>query len=151
MATLQILVAAATNAIGRPKIAVRTGLFGAAAMAAAFIVGIGWGAQGLALAWIAGVAALLAATILMSLPAIGATRPALAAAVGPGLSCALVMAAAVAAADAALPPLREEVRLALLVAFGAAVYAASLFLFARPVVDEVLALVRPRARRAAAA
>jgi O-antigen/teichoic acid export membrane protein len=151
VATLQILFAAATNAIGQPKIAVRTGLFGAAAMAAAFTIGIRWGAEGLAVAWIAGAAALLAATMLVSLPAIGATRRALAASVAPGLCCALVMAAAVAAADAALQIPSEGVRLALLVPFGAALYALLLFLFARPVADEVLALVRPVRRAPAAA
>jgi O-antigen/teichoic acid export membrane protein len=142
--TLQILFAPATNALGRPALAVRTGLIGALIMPAAFAVGIGWGAIGLAWAWLGGVSALLAATVSMSLPAIGASRAALASAIAPGLAAALAMAAAVALADRMLPTLGAAARLALLVPFGVAVYGGLLFLFARPLVDEVAALVRPR-------
>ncbi len=53
------------------------------------------------------------------------------------------MAAIVAALDAALPAIGTGSRLALLVSAGAAAYASLLVLFARPIVDEVLALVRP--------
>jgi O-antigen/teichoic acid export membrane protein len=142
--TLQILFAPATNALGRPAVAVRTGLIGALIMAAAFSAGINWGIEGLAWAWLGGMAALLAATIALSLPAIGVSRRALAAAIAPGLAAALTMAAAVAALDSQLPGLGDPARLALLVPFGAAFYAALLFLFARPLVDEMIALVRPR-------
>jgi hypothetical protein len=52
------------------------------------------------------------------------------------------MAAAVAAVDSRLPELGDAARLAALVPFGAACYAVLLFLFARPVVDEMVSLVR---------
>lgn len=146
--TLQILFAPATNAIGRPSLAVRTGALGAALMPAAFLIGIFWGPVGLAWAWIGGMAALLTATVLISLPAIGARPAALATAVAPGLGASLAMAAAVAALDSQLPALPVGARLAILVTSGAAGYAALLFLFARPVIEELRSLVRPR--RAAA-
>jgi O-antigen/teichoic acid export membrane protein len=142
--TLQILFAPATNALGRPALAVRTGLIGAVLMPAVFLAGIQWGTIGLAWAWLGGMAALLAATILISLPAIGIGRRALAAAVAPGFAASAAMAAAVTALDSQLPGLGDGARLVTLVTCGAACYAALLFLFARPVIDEMLALVRPR-------
>ena len=141
--TLQILFAPATNALGRPALAARTGLIGALMMPAAFLAGIQWGLPGLAWAWLAGMAALLAATVLLSLPALGVRRRALAASVLPGLAAAAAMAAAVAACDSVLPPLGHGARLAILVPLGAGLYAGLLFLFARPQVDEMLALARP--------
>ncbi len=142
--TLQILFSPATTAIGKPGLAVRAGLVGALVMPAAFAIGLRWGTIGLAWGWLAGMALLLGATILISLPAIGATRRALARAVAPGLAASLAMAAAVMGLDAWLPALGPAERLAALVPFGAALYAGLLFLFARPLVDEVMALVRPR-------
>ena len=147
--TLQILFAPAINAIGRPALSVRAGLIGALLMPLAFLWGLQWGLIGLAWAWVGGMAVLLAATILISLPAIGVGKRALAAAIAPGLIASLAMAAAVAALDSLLSPLGDGVRLALLVPTGMALYAGLLFLFARPIVDEMLAMMRPR--RAAAA
>jgi O-antigen/teichoic acid export membrane protein len=143
LVTLQSLFAPATNAIGEARLAVRTGLIGAVVMAGAFAIGIGWGPIGLAWAWLGGMAVLLAATVWISLPALKIRRPALTAALAPGLAAAFAMAAAVAALDSMLPELNDLLRLALLVPFGAGVYGLLLFLFARPVVDEVLELARP--------
>ncbi len=142
--TLQILFAPATNALGRPGLAVRAGLVGAALMPVAFLTGIQWGIQGLAWAWLGGMGVLLAATAEMSRPVIGISRRALLGAVAPGLAAAAAMAAVVAALDAALPEIGTGARLALLVAAGIAAYSGLLVLFARPIVDEVLTLVRPR-------
>lgn len=142
--TLQILFAPATNALGRPALAVRTGTIGAVLMVAAFLVGIRWGTTGLAWAWLAGMGALLMATIFLSLPAIGASRRALGGAVAPGLSAALAMAGLVAGLDSILPPMAEPARLALLVAFGGAAYAGLLFAFARSAVDDMIGMIRPR-------
>ena len=72
--TLQILFAPASNALGRPGMAVRTGLVGALLLPCAFLAGIQWGAEGLAWAWLGGMAVLLAATVEMSLPVIGISR-----------------------------------------------------------------------------
>jgi O-antigen/teichoic acid export membrane protein len=150
MMTLQILFAPASNALGRPGMAVRTGLVGAALMPLAFLAGIQWGTAGLAWAWLAGMAALLAATIEMSLPVIGISRRALFLAVAPGLAASATMAGLVEVADALLGgEIGSGARLAALVAVGIAAYAALLLGFARPIVDEVLGLIRPG--RAAAA
>ena len=142
--TLQILFAPATNALGKAALSVRSGLIGAMAMPAAFWFGLRWGIAGLAWAWLAGMAVLLAATVLISLPAIGAGRRALARAILPGLAASSAMAAAVKGVDLLLPALEPAERLAVLVPFGAAVYAALLFLFARSLVEEMVALLRPQ-------
>ena len=145
--TLQILFAPASNALGRPGMAVRTGLVGAILLPCAFAAGIQWGAEGLAWAWLGGMAALLAATVEMSLPLIGISRRALFLAVAPGLAASLAMAGLVEAVDSVLPAIGAGPRLALLVATGMAAYAAMLFAFARPIVDEVLGLDPAAARR----
>lgn len=146
--TLQILFAPATNALGRPRLAVRTGLVGAVVLPAAFLVGIRWGPMGLAWGWLIGMAILLAATLAISLPAIGVRRRALAAAMVPGLAASAAMAAAVRAADLLLIAAGPAERLAVLVPLGAALYAGLLLVFARPLVEEMAAMLRPRAAAA---
>jgi len=141
--TLQILFAPASNALGRPGMAVRTGLVGAVLLPLAFLFGIQWGTQGLAWAWLGGMTVLLAATVEMSLPVIGISRRDLFLAVAPGLAASAAMAGLVEAADALLPEIGTGARLALLVAVGMAAYAALLFAFARPIVNEVRAIFRP--------
>jgi O-antigen/teichoic acid export membrane protein len=141
--TFQILFAPATNAIGRPGLSLRNGMLGAAVMTGAFFVGINWGATGLAWAWLGGMASLLAATIMISLPAIGARKRDFVAAATPGVAAAAAMAMLVLGFDRLLPPLNEAVRLGLLASFGAAAYAGLLLLFARGAMDEMIAMVRP--------
>jgi hypothetical protein len=75
---------------------------------------------------------------------LGIARRALFLAVAPGLAASLAMAGLVEAVDSVLPAMGPGPRLALLVATGMAAYAAMLFAFARPIVDEVLGLIRPR-------
>ena len=147
--TLQILFAPATNALGRPGLAVRVGLIGAGLMPLAFLAGIQWGTQGLAWAWLGGMGVLLAATAELSRAVIGISRRALLGAVAPGLAASAAMGGIVAALDAALPAMGTGARLALLVGAGMAAYAGLLLAFARPIVDEVLGLIRPRRRAAA--
>jgi O-antigen/teichoic acid export membrane protein len=144
MATLQILFAPASNALGRPGMAVRTGLVGAVLLPLGFAAGIQWGTEGLAWAWLGGMAVLLGATVEMSLPVIGISRRALFLAVAPGLAASALMAGLVETADALLPEIAVGARLAVLVAIGIAAYGGLLIAFARPIVDEVLGLVRPR-------
>jgi len=144
MMTLQILFAPASNALGRPGMALRTGLVGAILLPLAFLAGIQWGMEGLAWAWLGGMALLLAATVEMSLPVIGISRRGLFLAVAPGLAASAAMAGLVQAADWALPEIGVGTRLATLVVAGMAAYAGLLFVFARPIVEEVLGLIRPR-------
>jgi len=140
--TLQILFAPATNALGRPGLAVRTGLVGALLLPTAFLFGLQWGVIGLAWAWVAGMAVLLAATIELSKPVLQIGRRQLLGAVAPGFAASGVMAGIVWAADALLPPLGEALKLATLVGIGMAAYAGLLFAFERAAVNEALALFR---------
>lgn len=144
MMTLQILFAPATNALGRPGMAVKTGLFGAALMSVAFGIGINWGAEGLAWAWLAGMSALLAVTVELSRPLIGVSRSGLFLAAAPGLAAAAAMAGVVIGVDWLAGDLGAGRKLALLVGTGALAYFGFLLAFARPIVEEVLGLVRPR-------
>ncbi|HYD12587.1 MAG TPA: lipopolysaccharide biosynthesis protein [Allosphingosinicella sp.] len=147
--TLQILFAPATNALGRPGLAVKTGLFGAFLMTAAFAAGIQWGTQGLAWAWLGGMGALLAVTVELSRPVIGVSRAELFLAAAPGLAAAAAMAGIVVGADWLLGDLGAGKKLAVLVTVGAAAYFAFLIAFARPIVEEVLGLFRPKREAAA--
>jgi O-antigen/teichoic acid export membrane protein len=141
--TLQILFAPATNALGRPRIALFVSMAGAAVMPLAFVIAVRFGAPGLARAWLIAFPLLLIVTLRLALPVIGVRLSELARALAPALAAAAGMGAAVAALDSLLPPLPPGLRLAMLVATGAAVYAGLLLVVARPLVAEVLALVRP--------
>ncbi|TMJ20630.1 MAG: lipopolysaccharide biosynthesis protein [Alphaproteobacteria bacterium] len=144
MMTLQILFAPASNALGHPRMAVKTGLVGAVLMPVLFLIGVHWGSMGLAFAWLGGMTLLLIATVELSLPVIGITRSALLGAAAPGFAASGIMAGIVWAVDTRLlPELDALTRLSLLVAIGAGAYAALLIVFERRVVEEVLALVRP--------
>ena len=50
--TLQVLLTPASDAAGRPGIGVRNGATGAALLTAGFLVGVQWGPEGLAAAWL---------------------------------------------------------------------------------------------------
>jgi O-antigen/teichoic acid export membrane protein len=145
--TLQILFQPATNALGRPGIALRLAMTGAVILPTSFLIGLHWGVQGLAFAWLCGMALLCAITAAVSLKAIGVGRAQLAAAIAPGLAASVAMALLVAGLNSLLPAMAPAPRLLLLAGFGAAAYAALLVLIARPTVDEALALL-PRRRRA---
>lgn len=140
--TLQVLYAPACDAIGRPGIAVGTGAAGAAILTLAFLVGVRWGAGGLATAWIVAYPLYLLVGSRRALPVIGARARDVAGAVASPLVAALVMGGLVLLADRALPPLGPVPRLTVLVALGGASYAAALPALARPLVDELIALVR---------
>jgi O-antigen/teichoic acid export membrane protein len=144
--TLQILFAPATNALGRPRAALRVAVAGALIMPCAFLIGSRYGTIGLARAWLFGFPLLTAATIALSLPVIGARPTGLLRAIAPGLLASTAMAAAVVMLGSLLPPMPEPARLAALAAAGVSLYAGLLFAFARPLVEEVigLALGRPR-------
>ena len=140
--TLQVLYSPACDAVGRPEIGVRNGAVGAGILTLAFLAGVSWGPHGLALAWVAAYPVYLAIGSARALPVIGTSAGALARGIAPPLPCALGMGAVVLAVDAALPVLAPVPRLAILVLAGAAAYAVALALFARPLVRELVALVR---------
>jgi O-antigen/teichoic acid export membrane protein len=142
--TLQILFAPATNALGRPGIALRVNIAGALIMATGFYVGVNYGVIGLARTWLVGMPLLTAVTMAMSMPVIGVSVAQLARAIAPGLSASLAMAIIVVAVDSLLPPLAPLARLAVLAGIGVATYAALLLLFARTIVTEMWVLIVKR-------
>ena len=142
--TLQVLLAPACDARGRPGVGVRNGATGAVLMVGAFLLGVGHGPIGLAWAWLGAYPLYLAISLSRSLPVIGLRARALVEAVAPPALAAVGMALAVVLVDRVLPPIAMPARLALLVAVGAGVYVGWLALFARNVVGETIALVRGR-------
>ncbi len=140
--TIQVLLAPACDARGRPEIGVRNGATGAAIMVAAFAIGVRHGPTGLAWAWLAGYPLYLAVSLWRSLPVISVRLGAVADAVATPLLAAIAMALSVTIADGVLPAVPAPARLAILVATGAAVYAGWLAAFARSRVGDILALVR---------
>jgi O-antigen/teichoic acid export membrane protein len=141
--TLQVLLSPACDARGRPGIGVRNGMVGAAVMATAFLIGVNYGPTGLAIAWIAAYPVYLGISLWRSLGVIGTTVRTLGDAIAPPLMAALIMATTVRLVDElVLPPLHPFARLAVLVAIGALAYGGWLMLFARPLVRELIAVVR---------
>lgn len=141
---LQILFAPANNAMGRAGRTVRIAMIGALIMPICFMIGIRNGNQGMAFAWIAGFPILTIVTVALSLPGLAIRFADFAKAIAPGLFASATMALAVLGLDHLLPPMLPQPRLALLVLTGVAAYAAVLFLFARPLVEEVAKLVVKR-------
>jgi hypothetical protein len=121
-------------------------MVGALILPSCFLVGVRFGAEGLAGAWLIGLVILTSATAALSLPAIGASFAGLARAVAPGLLASVAMAVAVKGLDLLLPPFSPAERLALLVPFGVGVYAAILLTLARPLVGEIFRFLRGRGR-----
>lgn len=140
--TLQVMLTPACDARGKPGIGVRNGATGATLLAIAFLFGVHWGPIGLACAWLAAYPLYLAASAWRSLPVIGASARRLADAVAPALLASLGMGVAVVLVDRALPPMEVHIRLVILVATGAVTYGATLALFARTLVRELVATVR---------
>lgn len=149
--TLQILFAPATNATGKPAIAMKTGAAGAIILPAAFLFGVRFGIEGLAYAWLGGMIVLTAVTAALSRAAISFDSLGLARAVRPGLLASAAMAALVLTLDSTLPVLPPPSRLAILVGAGMAAYGGLLFVFARPLTVELLGMIRRRSVAPAAA
>jgi O-antigen/teichoic acid export membrane protein len=142
--TVQVLLAPACDARGRPGIGVGNGAIGAAILVVAFTLGVHHGPTGLAWAWLLAYPVYLAISLWRSLPVIGVRAPALADAVAPALLAATAMAAVVTIADGMLPVASPPLRLTILASLGGVVYAGWLTTFARPVVVETIAMLRGR-------
>jgi hypothetical protein len=110
-----------------------------------FLVGIRGGNHGMAAAWLFGFPILTAVTAVSSMKVIGVSPSDLGRALKPGLLASVFMALMVAGLDRLLPPMTPHPRLALLVVAGFALYAGSLFLFARTLVDDVARLILRKA------
>jgi len=140
--TLQVLFAPACDARGRPGIAVENGATGSAVLAIGFLIGVHWGATGLAWAWIGAYPVYLAISAWRSLPVIGVSVATILDAIAPPALAAVAMALAVTLVDDLLPVMAPHPRLAILVATGGIVYGAWMLAFARGIVRELIAVVR---------
>ena len=145
--TLQILFQPATNAIGKPRIALRIAMTGAAIVPICVTIGLNWGVPGLAWGWSAGMAILAAVTAFVSMPVIGLRRRSLPGAIAPGLAASAAMALAVIGLDSLLPEMAPAPRLFLLAGFGAALYAVLVIAFARAALADLMELLPERLRR----
>lgn len=141
MMTLQILFAPANNALGRPQISARVTMFGAIVMLIAFLIGVQYGAIGLAWGWVAAFPLLTIFTFLQSKSHIGINALQLGKAVTPGLSAATAMAAAVYLMAGVLPDMPITVRLISLIVIGGASYIGLLYVLSKETLTEVYQLI----------
>jgi O-antigen/teichoic acid export membrane protein len=142
--TIQCLFSPATDALGHPQIGARNGMTGALLLPLAFLVGVNWGLTGLVAAWFAAYPLYLAISARRTLPLIGVRLRELVGAVAPAAIASGAMALLVTLIDTVLPPIGQGPRLTLLVASGAAAYAAWLFVFARGTIADVIDMLRKR-------
>lgn len=139
--TLQVMFAPVSNALGRPGVTARIAAVGAVLMPAAFLIGIRFGAIGLAWAWLLSFPFLTAVTARLAGGPMGLRFVDLIRAAAPGLGCSILMAGAVMAVDSMLPPLPALLRLGVLVPAGGVAFLAALMLCARGTLMELVALV----------
>ncbi|MCK0532136.1 lipopolysaccharide biosynthesis protein [Sphingobium agri] len=139
--TLQVMFAPVSNALGRPGITARIAAVGAVLMPIAFLLGIRFGAIGLAWAWLGAFPLLTAVTARLAGGAMGLRLMDLIRAAAPGLGCSIMMAGIVLIVDSLLPPLPALVRLCVLVPSGAFAFLAALMLCARGTLMELVSLV----------
>lgn len=145
--TLHILFAPAVNALGHVRVTMRSSLLGALVMPPAYLVGLHWGATGLAYAWLLAFPVLPLFTFLQARGKLGITARQLAAAIAPGLLASAAMALAVLALARGLVAIAPWQRLGLEIAFGAGCYAALLLVFSRATLRELFGLVLSRRQR----
>ncbi|MCP1470170.1 O-antigen/teichoic acid export membrane protein [Sphingobium sp. OAS761] len=139
--TLQVMFAPVSNALGRPGTTAQVAAVGAVLMPAAFLIGIQFGAVGLAWAWLIAFPVLTAVTARLAGGPMGLQARDLIRAAAPGVICSALMAGVVMAIDALLPPLAAPVRLGVLVPAGGLAFLAALFLCARSTLMDLIALV----------
>jgi O-antigen/teichoic acid export membrane protein len=139
--TLHILFAPAVNALGHPRITMRSSLLGALLMPPAFLIGLHWGAIGLAYAWLLAFPILPLSTFVQAKGKLGLGVRQLSQAVAPGLLASLAMALLVLVFGEGLRTLTPWQRLMLEIPFGGAVYAALLLAFARATLADLTGLI----------
>jgi O-antigen/teichoic acid export membrane protein len=138
---LQVMFPPVCNAMGRPGLSARIAMIGALIMPAAFLIGIRYGAIGLATAWLCAYPLFALITARLAGRLIGLDFRTLTRAVAPGFVAATAMALIVMAVDLLLPPLAAPLRLLLLVGIGASAFAGLLALVSRETIRELIALV----------
>ena len=140
--TLQILLVPASDACGRPGIGVQNGAVGALILTIAFLAGAQWGPIGLGAAWIAAYPVYLGISAWRTLPVIGVSLSDFARAMAPPALAAIAMALIIGLIDRGIRPLAVPLRLTILVMAGASIYAAWLYVFSRPAIRDLMAVVR---------
>ncbi|MGD9810836.1 MAG: oligosaccharide flippase family protein, partial [Sphingobium sp.] len=146
--TVQVMFPPVCNALGRPGLNTLISGVGAVMMPLAFIIGIRFGGIGLAWAWLATYPLFTLATIRIAGRPLGLRAADIVQAVTPGVGCAAAMALAVLLCDRLLAPETwEPLRLAILAATGTASFALLLLVFARPAIDDLIALFLRRDKR----
>lgn len=148
--TLQVMFAPVSNALGRPGTTARIAAFGAVLMPAAFVIGVRFGAIGLAWAWLLAFPLLTTVTVRLAGRPMGLRFADLIRAAAPGLGCSLLMAGAVMLLDRMLPPLPAILRLGVLVPAGGIAFMGALMLCARASLIELVQLIVRRTPLAAA-
>lgn len=139
---LQIVCSPATNAMGSPRIYVITSAIGAVIYPAVFLIGITYGPMGLVYAWWIAAPALLLATLVLTLPAVGLTFGKLIAELLPVALACTVMALAVMMMKAAIGSLAPPLQLLLIVPVGALAYGATIWFGWPPLLRETWAMLR---------
>ena len=119
-----------------------TTAIGAVVLPIAFLIGARFGIEGVAGAWIIAHPLLLAIVAARALPVIGLSAGPFARAVAPAFGAGAAMAGAVILAAHLAGPLSPLPMLALSVVVGGAVYAGTLWLFARSAVLDAWAMLR---------
>ncbi len=142
--TLQIACSPATNALGRPQIYLLTSCIGAVVMPICFYFGAAQGPQGLVAAWQIAAPILLAATLALTLPAIGARLTDLAAALAPVVLGCGAMALAVMAMAEITAGLAAPLQLGVRTLAGAAIYVGTIGLFWPNILKETWEIVRKK-------
>ncbi len=143
--TIQVMFAPVSNALGRPGITARIAGVGAVLMPVAFLIGIQYGAIGLAWGWLIAFPLLTIVTARFAGAPMGLRIIDLVRAAAPGIGCSVLMALGVMALDRMLPPMAAPIRLALLVPAGGLIFGATLLLCARETVADLIRLVVRRA------
>ncbi len=141
---LQIICSPSTNALGRPGVYLFTNIAGAVIMPTCFLIGIGFGPQGLVASWQVAAPLLLVLTLAATLPKIGVRLVDLGTALLPSITGSAAMALAVSALAPRIEFLPAPVQLLLLATSGAAVYAATLAALWPKVVRRVWAMAGRR-------
>lgn len=147
--TLQVMFAPVSNALGRPGVTARISAVGAVLMPLAFLIGIRFGAIGLAWAWLLAFPILTLITVRMAGAPMGLRLSEIVHASAPAVLASAAMAVMVMGVDDMLPPLAAPARLAALTCAGALSFVAILTLFARDAASELLGLVVRRTPAAA--
>lgn len=139
--TLQVMFAPATNALGKPGTTARIAAAGAVLMPIAFLLGIRFGASGLATAWAVAFPALTLVTIRLAGKHMGIGFADMGRAALPAVASSAAMALLVLLLKIMLPPLPAPVELMILVAAGVAAFATLIFGLARDTAGELIRLV----------